>query len=346
VQEGEKVREEICGILESYMLNLLAGGAYGSVGYLLGESDQLIRRANNLLPAHKLRLAALPTSLSDPSVLSQLLEALDHSDVIPEQAELDALFDQLRGGVLGTVLGWLKQAQKPELRTALERAAVRGLIVRHGRQRLDVGTGGGERGRKHRSIRFVDLTGAELVSGAGELAARCEDGDARASRAGQSGHAGGGESADLHRPEANTGRNDDVSRSHVAAARPNVRAGRNRFANVDNVVTLDNILDGDDGVGARGDDPACRDLHRFARLERALRRTAGCDPLNDWQRRGQVGGAYRKAVHRGARERRQVDKRPDRLRRDASGGFPNGHRLRRERLRTGEHERLRLLECE
>ncbi len=125
VQEGEKVREEICGILESYMLNLLAGGAYGSVGYLLAESEQLIKRAANLLPAHRLRLAALPTSLSDPSVLSQLLEALDHSDLIPEQAELDALFDQLRGGVLGTVLGWLKQAQKPELRTALERAAGR-----------------------------------------------------------------------------------------------------------------------------------------------------------------------------------------------------------------------------
>ncbi len=125
VQEGEQVREEICGILESYMLNLLAAGAYGSVGYLLAESDQLVRRATNLLPAHKLRLAALPTSLSDPLVLSQLLEALDHADVVPEQTDLDALFDQLRGGVLGTVLGWLKQAQKPELRTALERAAGR-----------------------------------------------------------------------------------------------------------------------------------------------------------------------------------------------------------------------------
>jgi HEAT repeat protein len=58
-------------------------------------------------------------------VLSQLLEALDQSDAIPEQSELDALFEQLRGGVLGTVLGWLKQAQKPELRTALERVAGR-----------------------------------------------------------------------------------------------------------------------------------------------------------------------------------------------------------------------------
>lgn len=125
VQESEKVREEICGILESYMLNLLAAGAYGSVAYLLAETELLIKRAVALTPAHRARLFALPTSLSDPSVLSQLLEALDQSDVIPEQAELDALFEQLRGGVLGTVLGWLKQAQKPELRTALERVAAR-----------------------------------------------------------------------------------------------------------------------------------------------------------------------------------------------------------------------------
>ncbi len=125
VQESDKVREEICGILESYMLNLLASGAYGSVAYLLAETEALIKRAVALTPQHRSRMLALPTSLSDPPVLSQLLEALDQSEAIPEQAELDALFDQLRGGVLGTVLGWLKQAQKPELRTALERVAAR-----------------------------------------------------------------------------------------------------------------------------------------------------------------------------------------------------------------------------
>jgi hypothetical protein len=125
VQENEKVREEICGILESYMLNLLSGGAYGSVAYLLSETEQLSARATALAPAHKQRLLALPTSLSDPNVLSQLLEALDQSEAIPLQTELDALFDQLRGGVLGTVLGWLKHAQKAELRAALERVATR-----------------------------------------------------------------------------------------------------------------------------------------------------------------------------------------------------------------------------
>lgn len=125
VQETPSVREEICGIFESYMLNLLSGGAYGSVAYLLAQTEQLARRATNITPAHKQRLLALPTSLSDPRVLAQLLEALDQSETIPAQEELDALFEQLRSGTLGTVLGWLKHAQNADLRTALEKAAGR-----------------------------------------------------------------------------------------------------------------------------------------------------------------------------------------------------------------------------
>ena len=45
VQETPAVREEICGILESYMLNLLSGGSYGAVAYLLAETEALARRA-------------------------------------------------------------------------------------------------------------------------------------------------------------------------------------------------------------------------------------------------------------------------------------------------------------
>ena len=57
VQENEKVREEICGILESYMLNLLSSGAYGSVAYLLARDGAADRARAALAPAHKQRLA-------------------------------------------------------------------------------------------------------------------------------------------------------------------------------------------------------------------------------------------------------------------------------------------------
>jgi HEAT repeat protein len=125
VQSSLGVREELCGILEGFMLHLLAAGRYGVVAYLLRETAGAISRLADLEPVLRARLLRLPESLSDPSVLSQLLQSLDESSLIPPQEELDALFEQLRPGTLGTVLGWLKQVQSAQLRTALEKAAAR-----------------------------------------------------------------------------------------------------------------------------------------------------------------------------------------------------------------------------
>ncbi len=72
---------------------------------------------------------------------------------------------------------------------------------------------------------------------------------------------------------------------HVAAARADVRARRHRAPQSRLVVMFDNILDGDDGVGALRDDAAGRDPHRLARRERApagrpaaIRATTGSVP--------------------------------------------------------------------
>ncbi|HXY31867.1 MAG TPA: HEAT repeat domain-containing protein [Gemmatimonadaceae bacterium] len=125
VQEDNTVREELCGIFESMMLYLLSLGQYGAVAFLFREVELVMQKTPQLQPALKLRLMRLPESLSEPGVLSQLLQALDESTNVPPQEELDALFGQLRQGTLGTVLGWLKQAQNPTLRATLERAAGR-----------------------------------------------------------------------------------------------------------------------------------------------------------------------------------------------------------------------------
>jgi HEAT repeat protein len=95
------------------------------VAYLLRETTELMSRLADLHPALRARLLRLPESLSDPTVLSQLLQSLDESSMIPPQDELDALFEQLRPGTLGTVLGWLRQVQSAQLRTALEKTAAR-----------------------------------------------------------------------------------------------------------------------------------------------------------------------------------------------------------------------------
>ena len=114
------------------------------------------------------------------------------------------------------------------------------------------------------------------------------------------------------------------------------------------VVTLDDELVLDDGVGAVRDDAAGRDPHRLAGLERPRRRarrrrcrkTTGSVP-------GRVGRANGVAVHRRARKRRQVDHRDGRLGEHAAGGAARAARARHASGRDAlEHERLRLLERE
>ena len=109
---------------------------------------------------------------------------------------------------------------------------------------------------------------------------------------------------------------------------------------------LDNILDGDDGIGTFGNDAARRDRHRLAGLERARRGQSCSDPSDDRQRAGRVGRANGEAVHRRARERRQVDRRTSILGEHASGGRAERHRLRRQAAGPRENRRERLFDRE
>lgn len=124
-QPATEVREEVCSILEQIMPHLLAAGDYGAVALLLREAAVVVKRAGDLAPAHRQKLMSLPGLISSPSVLSQLVSALNDATAMPPQEDLDALFDQLQGETLGTILSGLKQTQRAELRTMLERTAAR-----------------------------------------------------------------------------------------------------------------------------------------------------------------------------------------------------------------------------
>lgn len=124
-QQSPEAREEVCTILEQVMPHLMASGDYGAVAYLLREAALIAERAADLTPDQRDKLRSLPALLSKPAVLTQLLQALNDATATPPQEDLDALFEQLQGATLGTILGWLKQTQRAELRTMLERTAAR-----------------------------------------------------------------------------------------------------------------------------------------------------------------------------------------------------------------------------
>jgi hypothetical protein len=126
LEGSDAVRDEVCGIFESYVPQLLMARDHGTAAYLLREVADLARM-ESLRPIDRERLARLPESLSAPGVLAQLLQVLEDGDAAASQEDLVALFQELRGGTLGAVLGWLGsgRASNPAVRTALEGAAKR-----------------------------------------------------------------------------------------------------------------------------------------------------------------------------------------------------------------------------
>jgi hypothetical protein len=125
LQADPLVRREVVAHVDALTLHLLAGRQFATVAYLLREVAALLERARDVQPETRELLDKLPDRLSDPSALSQLLQAMDEADVLPPREDLEALFLQLRPTALGTVFAWLGQTQNARLRPLLEAAADR-----------------------------------------------------------------------------------------------------------------------------------------------------------------------------------------------------------------------------
>jgi hypothetical protein len=124
-QTEPAIRDEVSDVLDNLMLHMLSAGQFTNVAYLVRESLQAAQRAAELQPPQRDRLSMLPSRLSAPDALSQLLQSLDEAPELPASADVLELFEQLRGTALGTVLDWLGRLQNVRLRPLLEQAASR-----------------------------------------------------------------------------------------------------------------------------------------------------------------------------------------------------------------------------
>ena len=119
------VRDEICGILDGFILHLLSAGQFRAVAFLLREVTATLGRAKEVKPEQRQKLESLPARLSAPEALSQLLQSLEEAAELPPQSDLGELFEQLRPTALGTVFAWLAKLQHAQLKPLLEAAAAR-----------------------------------------------------------------------------------------------------------------------------------------------------------------------------------------------------------------------------
>ena len=124
-QADAAARDEISGILDNLLVQLLSSGHIGAVATLLREAAVATGRGREVTPAQREALLSLSNRMSEPEALSQLLQSLDERVDLPNQQELNELFEQLRVGALGTIFSWQARIQSPRLRQLLETAAAR-----------------------------------------------------------------------------------------------------------------------------------------------------------------------------------------------------------------------------
>jgi HEAT repeat protein len=132
-EDDAGVRDEICNVLDQLLLTLLSTMQFGTVAYLLREVSTITGRTALTSEQHA-RLTALADRLSEPSVLTQLLQALDDlsepemkNDVFDAAVsnDISELLRQLKPVALEPVLAQLARTHSSELRTMLEGAVTR-----------------------------------------------------------------------------------------------------------------------------------------------------------------------------------------------------------------------------
>ena len=124
--QGEPaVRTELIGILEQLFPSLLNARDFRTAALVLRETKTVRGRAPGLLPEHAGRLDAFVSKLSEPAIVSQLLQSLDEAPTLAGEAEVAEVLHELRASALEPVLTWIPHLSSSALRSVLEGVADR-----------------------------------------------------------------------------------------------------------------------------------------------------------------------------------------------------------------------------
>ena len=148
-QKDPTVREEICGLLDYFLLILLSTAQYRNAAYLLREAGVTANRAHGHAGAAKAATYAARRADERSQAARTTLQALEDSPLRAPSMELDELFGILQPRALETILSWIGRSNNPQLKVLLEVAAgrlaakqQRGADSTHRLRRRSGGSGG------------------------------------------------------------------------------------------------------------------------------------------------------------------------------------------------------------
>ncbi len=125
LEEEPHIREEILAILEQLFPNLLNARDFRAAAMVIRECRVLAKRATELQPGYKQRLEGFVDRLSEPAIVSQLIQSLDEAAGMATEASVAEVLNELRASALEPVLAWLPNLSSAPLRTLLEGVADR-----------------------------------------------------------------------------------------------------------------------------------------------------------------------------------------------------------------------------
>jgi HEAT repeat protein len=112
-QHDRAVREEIVGILDTLFPNMLNAGEFKACAAVLRETRALAERADD---GFRERLAVFDAQLSEPSVVSQMLQSLDEAATPPREEDVVEILQELQPRALETLFVWLPKFNSGPLR--------------------------------------------------------------------------------------------------------------------------------------------------------------------------------------------------------------------------------------
>ena len=125
LQTEDSVRAEIIGVLESLFPNFLNARDFRTAAMVLRECRILAGRTPGLHPDHAARLDGFVAKLSEPAIVSQLVQSLDEAPAVAAEATVAEVLRELRASALEPVLTWIPVLASPALRRVLEQVADR-----------------------------------------------------------------------------------------------------------------------------------------------------------------------------------------------------------------------------
>lgn len=120
LQPTSVVREEILGIFDALFPNLLNKGEFRTVARLLREFRTVAERVTVLDEPLRDRLQSFQARLSEPAILSQLLQSLEESAAMPDDEDIGEVLGELHAEGLETMLTFLPSLKRPAIRRILE----------------------------------------------------------------------------------------------------------------------------------------------------------------------------------------------------------------------------------